>query len=133
MGKVPTSLIGHARSATFVAFSPNRSVFASAGSDGKIRLWNVVTGELLLTFPKHPKWIYSIAFSPDGRTIASGSWMEVYISDITTGKHTAIRTGHTRVVNCVAFSPDGRTLASGSNDSTILLWKVPGKVLRDSR
>ena len=59
--------------------------------------------------------------------------MEVYISDITTGTHTAIRTGHTRVVNCVAFSPDGQTLASGSNDSTILLWKVPGKDFRDNR
>jgi RNA polymerase sigma factor (sigma-70 family) len=131
--KVTTPLIGHAHSVTSVAFSPNRSVLASAGRDAKIRLWNVATGERLLTFPEHPVRISAIAFSPDGQTIASGSWMEVYISDITTGTHTAIRTGHTRVVNCVAFSPDGQTLASGSNDSTVILWNVMDKDLRDNR
>ena len=64
-----------------------------------------------------------MSFSPDGRTIASGSFDEtIRLWDAVTGRHKRTLTGHTNWVNSVAFSPDGNTLASGSDDATIRLW-----------
>ena len=122
--KVTTTLRGHTRSVTTVAFSFNRSLLASGSEDRTIRLWHVDTGELLFTFPEQSNWITSIAFAPDGQTIASGTSGEIYISDLATGKHTATLTGHTSWIRSVAFSPDGQTLVSGSDDCTVMLWDL---------
>ena len=69
--------------------------------------------------------VSSIAFSPDGFTIASASgYNTIRLWDARTGQHLRTIEGHTDWVNSVAFSPDGLTLASGSHDGTILLWDL---------
>ena len=69
--------------------------------------------------------VNSVAFSPNGRTIAGGSWDDtVRLWDADTGEHLQTLTGHTSGVNSVAFSPNGRTIASGSSDGTALLWEL---------
>jgi WD40 repeat protein len=75
-GAVLLELTAHRDATTFVTFSPAGSVLASAGLDNTVKLWNVRTGQLTKTFKiTVPKWsgILQFAFSPDGKTLASGS------------------------------------------------------------
>ena len=67
--------------------------------------------------------VYSVAWSPDGKTLATGSDDQtVKLWEAATGKLLANLPGHTGAVYSIAWSPDGRTLASGSGDRTVKLW-----------
>jgi WD40 repeat protein len=86
-----------------------------------VKLWNK-DGTLLRTLEGHTHWVLSVAWSPDGTTLASGSYKEVKLWN---KDATLLRTleGHSNDVWSVAWSPDGTTLASGSEDGTIRLWR----------
>lgn len=70
-------------------------------------------------------YVFALAFSPDGKTLASGSTEStIQLWDVASGKKTVALQGHANRIYTVAFSPDGKTLASGSADSTIRLWEL---------
>ena len=72
---------------------------------------------------EHPAPVHSVAFSPDGQTLTSGSRETVRLWRVSDGTLLRILEGHTDWVLSVAFSPDGQILASGSEDKTVRLWK----------
>ena len=78
-----------------------------------------------MTLQKHTGWTNVLAFSPDGKTLASGSTDKtVQLWDTTNGEPIATLTGHINGITALAFSPDGRTLVSGSTDGTIRFWQT---------
>ena len=82
--------------------------------------------KLRATLDGHTSAVFSVVFSPDGKTLASGSDdRTLKLWDVATGKEQATLKGHTWSY-CVAYSPDGKVLATGSLSpaNTIKLWDV---------
>ena len=108
---------------TDIAFSPDGNQLTVACSIG-IWLYNVRTGTEKAFLRGHTELVNSVAYSPDGKILASGSndWT-IRIWDVDKRKHIKTLEGHTGKVNSVAYSQDGETIVSGSDDG-IRVWNV---------
>ncbi|EKM60103.1 uncharacterized protein PHACADRAFT_206301 [Phanerochaete carnosa HHB-10118-sp] len=103
---------------------PNLS---AAGDDHSACLWDIATGKPIRKFVGHTDRVRSVAFSLDGRRIATGSDdTTVVIWDAATGESLATCRGHRDPVFSVAFSPSGERVASGGYDHLVLVWNVEG-------
>ena len=144
-----------------MAFSPDGRIIATGGSriitkdgparkgtvnnvsitmdgwitDGIVRLWDTQTGEHIRTLTGQAERVNSVAFSPDGTTIAAGDSLTltadsqgrnptVHLWDARTGKLLRTLKGHRHRIQSVAFSPDGKLIASGGDSAPIRLWDV---------
>jgi WD40 repeat protein len=111
-----------------LTFSPDGRTLASAGDDGKIQLWDSMTGQkkntLVSQYDSIPH-INTVAFHPNGKFLASGdNEGRIEVWDIFTQKSIAVTKRHTDDVTSLCFSSDGKILASGSKDKTIMLWEL---------
>lgn len=128
-------LSGHSEAARPVAFAPDGATLVSGGGDGRIKVWNIraclasrACGPRADLMGHHGLMVWTLAFSPDGALLASGSQSDdrqtLRLWDARAGKLVGFLTGHRDFALTTRFSPDGRTLATGGSHGDIRLWRV---------
>jgi WD40 repeat protein len=112
---------------TSFAATPDLSLAAYQFSGGRIGVTDLRNGKELWTAVASKEYILSLAFSPDGKTLASGAGFadpDIRVWDVATGKQIGQLEGHGSWVSSLVFWPDGKKLASSSADQTIRIWDV---------
>jgi WD40 repeat protein len=112
-----------------IAWSPSGVTIAVANRGGLIFLWDISNEQNTMSVPVviqgHENLVTTIAYSSDGRYLASGSYDKTvklwHAADLSCAK---VLMGHTELVRSVCFSPNCKIIASGSSDRSVRLWNV---------
>jgi WD40 repeat protein len=126
---MPGPVLQHTSFVDCSAFSPvvGSNMLATSGESGIIRLWDVsgINSQLLRKL-QGSDLIISIAFSPDGSQLVSGSWEKtVQLWNVASGQLLKSLKGHSDIVRSVAFHPNGKQVAScARGDNTVRIWTV---------
>jgi WD40 repeat protein len=117
------SMSGHTTGVLGLAFPPTGARMISAGSDGRMVVWDLVSGEIVRNITGHTRPVNGVAVSPDGQTVASASGDKtVRLWNINTGAPVDTFKSHVSDVLCVAYSPNGQMIASGGADTKLHVW-----------
>ncbi|HEX5272341.1 MAG TPA: WD40 repeat domain-containing protein, partial [Gemmataceae bacterium] len=127
----------HADPVYAVAFRPDGKAFATGSGHsverdgqmvgtGEARVWDVASGEVIQSAPRHAREVLAVAFTPDGRTLVTASKdRTARFWDAATGAAVGRVIRHDGWVNALALSADGRAVLTGSDDRTARLWSIP--------
>jgi WD40 repeat protein/serine/threonine protein kinase len=117
---------------TSVSLSPDGQHLLTGSEDNLVRLWEIMSGEVIRQFEGHTEWVAAVCFSPDGQYACTGGWDQtVRLWEIMSGREVQRFDGHGWVVSAVRFSSDGQEVLSGSWDQTIRMWEIAsGKEIR---
>lgn len=122
-----------AASVTSISFSPTESptepILAASYSDSHVRLWRL-DGTLMSTLQGHDDWARTVAFSPDGRLLATGGEDQTVRLWTIAGEMLQVLRGYRGWVRSVAFSPDGQTVVCAGDASSLRLWSIEGHQLK---
>lgn len=130
--RIQETLAAHQGQVWGMAYSADGTRLATSGSDRKIRIWDTVSYENLLTLQAQEADLTSIVFSPNGKQLAAASNDgSAKLWEAATGQLVLELRGHTKPVHGIAFRPDGKQLATESLDGSIKFWDaVTGDELR---
>jgi WD40 repeat protein len=109
------------------AVSPDGKRVGTGGLDGVIRIWDADTGEFLRALVGHNSYIFGLAWSPDGKLLASAGSHDatVRLWNAATGMPLRVLKGHKGYTNQVAWSADGKNLAvSGGSSGFVTHWRI---------
>jgi RNA polymerase sigma factor (sigma-70 family) len=151
-GRLQRSLEGHRDWVCAIAFTPDGKTIASgscdwaehrgrdipfvrdSGYESQCKIWSTATGDLRRTISQ-PGRLLSVAFAPDGKSLACGIGKDVRLYDLATNTPGRVVTSHDFAVTSVAFTKDGDAVISGSHDHTVRRtslatgqteWQAPG-------
>jgi WD40 repeat protein len=97
----------------------------AATSTAKVTPTTPTSGTALYTYQGHSNWVFAVAWSPDGKYIASGSRDNtVQVWHANNGTNVSTYHGHNNDVTSLAWSPDGKYIVSGSADKTVQVWNA---------
>src|SRR5205814_1439842 len=120
--------VGHTGAVTglFVATRAEGQPLTSAGTDRAVRTWPSARTTVLGTrFAGHESWVTSLALTPDGKKLVSGSWDgTVRVWDVQTGKEPTVLESHESKIYAVAVSRDGKRAASAGGNGEVFVWDL---------
>jgi WD40 repeat protein len=107
-----------------LAFSKGASYLVAGGGDGMAVVWDMSNKTELLALSGHTGNVLAVAFSPDGKIIATGDGSKVRLWDLRNPRSPLVLDGHALPVLGLSFAPDGKRLASASQDMTVRVWDL---------
>ncbi|KKL95433.1 hypothetical protein LCGC14_1854630 [marine sediment metagenome] len=115
-----------------IGITPDNKYFVRGSNDGKLKEFDIFTGNIKRVFGDHETAVSVLTVSNDGAYVASSCDTTIKVWDYASGDHVYTLAGHRDSVKCLQFDPQGRYLVSGSIDCEVKIWDLESGTLKTS-